>query len=291
MGKKIIYIYQIRQRYVVLDDNNIYELRPYERVYVFKIHSIKKILDNPDSLNDILNSGFNLVYNDGKTEKVPLSIDYVQNYAIIQQQERQKLIKEFESYKDLSENEKEDKKYHLNYLKNRITDVKSFDDIYIYREINSKDIREFYEFSSQVEINNIRPDYWIFDSRIDCIYIGGEPKGIQNYELYQKTWGVAKQYSGAPDDRGRYYKFPVSEIDKIIGLKKDFVVDSFDKDEYEYNGETKEYILDLHQFDENIYETLKSYHVVEFKKVHDDEKKEPEKQSWWNKFFGKKIKN
>lgn len=294
MERAIKKIRWIENYYIELTDSNTrYRYwRDYrDRGTVFSSFKIKRLLEDKEYFNNLVNQGFNLVVDlNGESEKlkIPISIEYIKDSLIRGKSEQDMYKKKLEEFQMLNEKEQKESGESEAYLKN-IQSSKSFDNIFIYRKISSKDIQEFYEFSSQIEVKGVRIYGWNRFNSTTHLFLYELFGDLERHNLYDKLFGEPEyHYDETPDAQVRYYKFPVSEIDKIIGIKKNFVIDSFDKDEYEYNGETKEYVLDLHQFDENIYETLKSYHVVEFEKVHDDEKKEPEKQSWWNRFFGKK---
>lgn len=130
-------------------------------------------------------------------------------------------------------------------------------------------VDSFYQFSTEVEIDNFRTFFQRSFAFKDMIYIEtpenenlksqmnqifGESQNIP--ELENEKYGSGKQYF--------YYIVPKSRIDKIIGFKKYRDTSTFGKQDGEqFTGETEEVILDLHNFDENIYKIFKEHGMLE----------------------------
>lgn len=61
-----------------------------------------------------------------------------------------------------------------------------------------------------------------------------------------------------------YYIVPTDKLDKIIGIKRYRDTSTFGKaDGEKFTGEVEEIILDIHNFDENIYKIFKEHGMVE----------------------------
>lgn len=126
----------------------------------------------------------------------------------------------------------------------------------------NNNVDSFYEFSTEVEIDNFRTAFQRSFAFKDMIYIEtseneklkshmnhflGEPQNIP--ELESEKYGSGKKHF--------YYIVPKSRINKIIGIKKNRNTSTFGQyDGEQFTGEVEEIILDLNNFDKNIYKTF-----------------------------------
>ena len=63
---------------------------------------------------------------------------------------------------------------------------------------------------------------------------------------------------------GFHYIQPTSAIDKIVGVKKYHDINKFGtENEGDFTGEEEEYVLDMHNFDENVYNFFREHEALE----------------------------
>ncbi len=140
----------------------------------------------------------------------------------------------------------------------------------------NENVNSFYEFDLQVEIEGIK------DARLGRIGDFGTeictPASdymcsdlLHNEQLKERMttlFGEAKVHPQNESDKyGRFakeYFIPKSRIDKIIGIKKYRDTSTFGQpDGEQFTGEIEEIILDLHNFDENIYKIFKEHGMLQ----------------------------
>lgn len=160
-------------------------------------------------------------------------------------------------YEKIMQEEKEDG-YYLNYRY----------DIYFHKNTTLEKIQSFYDFCLEIEISEMRLKFQTSQAYVDAIYLK-VPWKKEELELRQKMttlFGNPKvvpeneheKYGGIPD-----YIIPISKIDKIIGIKKyrdkTYIEDSYNR---HYTGQEEEIILDLHDFDFDIYQTFEKHNML-----------------------------
>lgn len=125
--------------------------------------------------------------------------------------------------------------------------------------LNGKNVDFFYEFSLEIDIEGFRTTFQRSFAFKDMVYIEmpndenlkfqmtilfGEPQNIP--ELENEKYGSGKRYF--------FYIVSKSKIKKIIGIKKFRDKSTIGQpDGEQFTGEVEEIVLDLHNFDENIY--------------------------------------
>lgn len=137
------------------------------------------------------------------------------------------------------------------------------------KDLNNN-VDAFYEFSLEVEISGLRTKFT--QSLIDNYHIYIE-KPYNNKALEEKMTTILGAPQ-VPSDIGYdkyephyYYIVPTDKLDKIIGIKRYRDTSTFGKaDGEKFTGEVEEIILDLHNFDENIYKIFKEHGMVEIEK-------------------------
>lgn len=136
------------------------------------------------------------------------------------------------------------------------------------RDLNNN-VEAFYEFSLEVEIGSMRTKFIRSLTNDRLIYI---EQPCNNEELKNKMTallGKAQIPSDMEHDKEEsayYYIVPTKKIDKIIGIKRFRDTSTFgNPDGEKFTGEVEETILDLHNFDENIYEIFRAHGMVEIK--------------------------
>lgn len=193
-----------------------------------------------------------------------------------------------ENYYNETVNDLEFNKYEINYIYNykgkRLflpisrefleyyttkDEFKNHNNILLSNNSISDNVDSFYEFSTEVEIENFRTSFQRSFAFEDMIYVKtpenenlklrmnqifGEPQNIP--ELENEKYGSGKQYF--------YYIIPISQINKIIGIKKHKEPSTIGQpDGEQFTGKTEEIFLDLHNFDENIYIIFKEHGMLE----------------------------
>lgn len=219
--------------------NEIYE--SYNHLYIARRYDVRTLILNQKEINELIKLKYYYASN---------GIKHVPSKELL-----------LDQYEKMSRQEKEDG-YFLNYRY----------EIYFYKDITLEEIQSFYDFCLEVESYGMRMKFEPSQAYINAIYLK-VPWKKEEIKLQQKMtalFGEPKvipeneheKYGGVPN----YYIVPISKIDKIIGIKKyrnkTFLEDSFDE---HYTGEIEEIILDLHNFDENIYEIFKEHEMVEIK--------------------------
>lgn len=136
--------------------------------------------------------------------------------------------------------------------------------------LNGKNVESFYEFSILVEIGGIRicgvdnfgdkicfsfPDDEIIKNKMMELF--GEPQ-VHPQNKDDKYGQFAKDY----------FFVPQSRIDKIIGIKKYRDTSTIGQPNGEqFTGEQEEIILDLHNFDENIYKIFEEHKMLKIENI------------------------
>lgn len=220
------------------------------KLYGYKSHSgrivdsfsIEKLLSDSDYYNSTLERGFKYYEKDfwnkndeRKTFYIPLSKEFIEYYILYWKENFYD-----EGYIPL---------YNISLKSNTIV---------------------VYDFFIQVEICGLRTKF--IQSLIDdsLIYI---EKPYNNREIEKKMTTILG-VPQVPSDIGYdkygphyYYIVPTDKIDKIIGIKRFKDTSTFGKcDGEKLTGKEEELILDLHNFNENIYEIFKEHGMVEIEK-------------------------
>lgn len=220
------------------------------KLYGYKSHSgrivdsfsIEKLLSDSDYYNSTLERGFKYYEKDfwnkndeRKTFYIPLSKEFIEYYILYWKENFYD-----EGYIPL---------YNISLKSNTII---------------------VYDFFIQVEICGLRTKF--IQSLIDdsLIYI---EKPYNNREIEKKMTTILG-VPQVPSDIGYdkygphyYYIVPTDKIDKIIGIKRFKDTSTFGKcDGEKLTGKEEELILDLHNFNENIYEIFKEHGMVEIEK-------------------------
>lgn len=220
------------------------------KLYGYKLHSgrivdlfnIEKLLLNSNYYNSTLENGFKYYEKDfwnkndeRKTFYIPLSKEFIEYYIL--------------HWKENFDNEGYIPLYNISLNPNAIL---------------------LYEFSIIVEINGLRSKFT--ESLINNYHIYIE-KPYNNKALEEKMTTILGAPQ-VPSDIGYdkyephyYYIVPTDKLDKIIGIKRYRDTSTFGKaDGEKFTGEVEEIILDLHNFDENIYKIFKEHGMVEIEK-------------------------
>lgn len=137
------------------------------------------------------------------------------------------------------------------------------------KDLNNN-VDAFYEFSLEVEISGLRTKFT--QSLIDNFHIYIE-RPYNNEELEKKMTAILGPPQ-VPSDIGYdkygphyYYIVPTDKLDKIIGIKRFRDTSTFGSyDGEKFTGKVEEIILDIHDFDENIYEIFKKHGMIEIEK-------------------------
>lgn len=161
--------------------------------------------------------------------------------------------------------------YSLNWTKE-----KSYNQEYITLSnihLNEKNIESFYEFLLEIDFEVFTSGFQRSIAFKDSIYIEmpndenlksqmalffGKPQNIP--ELDNEKYGSGKNYF--------YYIVPKSKINKIIGIKKYRDTSTFGQpDGEQFTGEQEKIILDLHNFDENIYKIFEEHKMLKIENI------------------------
>lgn len=138
--------------------------------------------------------------------------------------------------------------------------------ILLSKVISINNVESLYEFYLEIEINGIRTKFIQSLNDKNILYIDKLKDEKLEYEM-NKILGEPQ----IPADIGHdkygshyYYIVPTDKLDKIIGIKRYRDTSTFGKaDGEKFTGEVEEIILDLHNFNENIYEIFKEHGMVE----------------------------
>jgi hypothetical protein len=190
-----------------------------------KIHKQVKIDDliqNKNSFDDILSLGFNKV---------------------------EKLV-DFTSFTFIEEN------VSISYLEERKT--KGDSKVILHKNINVNEVSSFYKFEVWLEIKGvkIRPGQYIEN----VIY----PDDIIIVFDDRNHWHLGRMQIPAPmEPRISAHLVPKKDIDKVIGIKRFKNIEWLGTEmEDTFTGEKEEYILDLNQFEESVYQVFLQHEAL-----------------------------
>ncbi|GIM53289.1 hypothetical protein CAPN004_23180 [Capnocytophaga cynodegmi] len=144
----------------------------------------------------------------------------------------------------------------------------------------SNNVNSFYEFDLFVEIEGVENKKFgrigDFGTEI-CIPSSDflHPNLLDDDQLKNKMielFGEPKVHPQNESDKyGRFSKeffIPKSKIKRIIGIKKYRDISTIGQPNGEqFTGETEEFILDLHNFDENIYKIFEEHKMLEIENI------------------------
>lgn len=141
--------------------------------------------------------------------------------------------------------------------------------ILLTKRLCPNDIESFYDFSLDIEIDGIRTSFFM-GCNLDIVHI---EMPYQNDALESKMTAVFGEPQ-IPTDIGEIkyssyhcYILPISRIDKIIGIKRYKDISSLGQEDGEqFTGEVEETILDLHNFDEDIYKIFEEHGMLEIER-------------------------
>lgn len=140
--------------------------------------------------------------------------------------------------------------------------------ILLSKVISINNVESLYEFYLEIEINGIRTKFIQSLNDKNILYIDKPKDEKLEYEM-NKILGEPQIPSDIGHDKygsHYYYIVPTDKLDKIIGIKRYRDTSTFGKaDGEKFTGKIEEIILDLHNFDENIYEIFKEHGMVEIK--------------------------
>lgn len=131
----------------------------------------------------------------------------------------------------------------------------------------NENVDSFYEFDLQIEIDKIRIN-GIYDFDNQTIEFRTEENEAVK-EIMIDLFGEPVVHPANEGDKylrlvKNYFFSPKSRIDKIIGVKKYRDTSTIGHpDGEQFTGETEEIILDLHNFDENIYKIFRDHGMLE----------------------------
>lgn len=129
-----------------------------------------------------------------------------------------------------------------------------------YRVLSPQDVTSFYRFEISLVIQGVSIlGFGQFDHVYpDSIILGSVYKGLEQIPY--------KQIPMPMEPRVTNYLFSTKYIDKVIGIKRYKEINWIGTgwDHYDdFTGETEEYVLDLHHFDQDIYRIFKEHNALE----------------------------
>lgn len=132
----------------------------------------------------------------------------------------------------------------------------------------SNNVESFYGFSLEIEVAGFRSDFGVSNAYHNIIYLSVPWKDEERIKRMTAALGEPRTVPESETDKfGRFskdYIVPMERIDKVIGIKRYRDTSSFGLiDGEEYTGEVEEFVLDLHHFDEKVYNVLKEHHMLE----------------------------
>lgn len=138
------------------------------------------------------------------------------------------------------------------------------------RDLNNN-VDSFYGFSLEVEIEGFRSSFNTSNAYYSTIYLNFPWKDEDLAKRMTDVLGEARTVPENEHDKyGRFsknYIVPMSRIDKVIGIKRYRKISSFGSCEGEdFTGEEEEFILDLHNFNEDIYKVFKEHKMLEIER-------------------------
>lgn len=217
----------------------------FNRLYIYKKYDIRELIEDAREIQWLLNSNY---YVNEINEKYVPSIEYLNEELkkrIIQEQKEQ---------------------YFLNYRY----------DIYLHKDINIEDIQSYYDFYLEIEVNNIRLECDYSNAYVDVVYVSVP---YENLELKEKLTNLLGAPKVIPEQEHEqygpfagYYIVPISKIDKIIGIKKYRDKSKIGKCNSRVYINEEEIILDLKNFDMDIYKIFEKHGMLG---MYDEEKVEP----------------
>jgi hypothetical protein len=191
-----------------------------------KTYEIEALLNNPDMLAEVQKSEFNLVdntYYDKATDSYPDNIEVVSQAYL-------------------------EKRHRLNDSEETFM-----------RYVQSSEIASFYLLEVDLVVKGIRIPYnhylyYKYD-RPDMLY-------VSSYPSYKS---LAVEEVPAPlDHLSKAYLVPLKDIDQIIGVKYYRDPNFIGKDDCnKFTGEKEEVVLDLNNFDMEVYQFFKDHDAVE----------------------------
>jgi hypothetical protein len=129
------------------------------------------------------------------------------------------------------------------------------------KETTPQEITSFYKFEVWIETQGVRFIWGHFSQHDDypddivISYLEPEQSHIQYTKITDPF-----------EHRGSSYLVPMNKIDKIIGIKRykdcNWIGTGY-KHEKNFTGETEEFVLDLHNFNENIYQVFKDHYALD----------------------------
>lgn len=133
--------------------------------------------------------------------------------------------------------------------------------------LSQDNIDSFYEFSILVEIEGIRiGDVDNFGDKI-CFSFPNDNQEVKNKMI--ELFGEPQVHPQNMDDKygqfaKNYFFIDRTRMDKIIGIKKYRDTSTIGQpDGEQFTGKQEEIILDLHNFDENIYKVFKEHQMID----------------------------
>lgn len=129
-------------------------------------------------------------------------------------------------------------------------------------------VESFYEFSLELEIEGLKFKFNRSMAYGKAIYISRPKKDEKRLKEMTTLFGepitVPENESDKYGRLSKDYIVPLRRIDKIIGIKRYRDISSFgQQDGEQFTGEVEEMVLDLHHFDENIYNIFKEHGMLE----------------------------
>ena len=221
----MILIKNSERDYAVVD-RTFYKYFWSDCIYSFNSYTVKEVLNSPELLLAIQNSEFNLV----------------PNYYYDKKLDREVRVNEL-----ITES----------YLRNKFASENQ--EIPLARKIESSEITSFYLLEIDVVVKGVRIPYnhylyYKYD-RPDMLY-------VSSYPSYKP---LAVEEVPAPlDHLSKAYLVPLKDIDQIIGVKHYRDPNFIGKDDYnKFTGEKEEVVLDLNNFDMEVYQFFKDHDAVE----------------------------
>jgi len=222
-----------RSHFVIVE-NEIIDYAPTGRGELLDYFDVEKLLSDSNFYNSVVSAGYNEIHiwldDFSRSTSKPISKHLIQDYL---------------------DNEIAKEKKRSDYTR--------YPKIGLIKKLKSSDISEFYQLYIYIYIKGIR---------INEIARSGEYPGsvmlcVGPDENYDSLLGK-KELSRYLDSF--YYVQPTSAIDKIVGVKKYHDISKFGAiGENYFTGKEEEFVLDMHNFDENIYNFFRKHNALEIK--------------------------
>jgi hypothetical protein len=222
MAKAIIKDFLLTQSNFVIFRGQLFRYNGKSRIYSKEIILINDFIKNAKLFDKIKKSDFN-------------QFNVLSNY-VYSDNSRENLIKYFTE------------------RKNRLND----NVIRLYRQLTPKEIDCYYKFDVCLEIKGIliRPGQYIQH--------GDYPNDVAIVFEERNHWHLGRKQIPAPmEPQISAHLVPKKDIDKIIGIKRFKNIELLGTEkEDSFTGEQEEFVLDLNEFDEKVYQIFLQHEAI-----------------------------